>query len=128
MNAIPKSIKTALLILGGICLNSIVAQCLLILEQHKTSVVGLLIWTTVYLLVGIGLAKRNKVAYWAGIVLSFLQLTPLIASWFASFDRLLGKALPYWYPWSLDASAVLGIGLFVTLCVKASRNFIFSKG
>jgi hypothetical protein len=124
MTKIPKSILLALLLLGSFGLNSLIAQILLMQENHKTSWVRFAIWFVIYFAIGLGLHKGNKLAFWFAMIISVMQVVPLVISWLLPMSQLFGQ-MPSWYNYSLFASAALGIALLVVLVLEPTRNFIF---
>jgi hypothetical protein len=122
---IPKSIKLSLWLLVGFCFNSVIAQLLLIHDQIKTSIIGFILWSAIYLAVGISLVKRPKLGYWSALFISVLQTVPLIISWLVPLEQIFRHPMPDWYAYSLCVSATLGVALLAVLTAKPSRDFIF---
>ena len=119
---IAKPILLAVCIIGLICLNSLTAQILLVAEHHKTSLLGLAIWTGIYIVIAYGLIKKKTAAYAGAIVLSILQMVPLVISRLAPIHKLL-ELLPSWYVYTLYISAALGLALLITLISTGKRVF-----
>jgi hypothetical protein len=112
----------AVCIVGLICLSSLMGQIWLTVEHYKTSLPRLVFWTCIYVAIAWGLLKRKKAAYVSGIILSILQMVPLIISWVIPISKLFGF-LPSWYVYSLYVSAAFGLALLITLLSGGSREF-----
>jgi hypothetical protein len=93
---------------------------LLMQEHHKTSVFGAIIWTGIYFAIGLGLVRKNRSAYIGGIVVSILQIVPVVLSRSQAMSTLFGL-LPSWYIYTVYVSAVLGLVLLISLWFGRTR-------
>jgi hypothetical protein len=118
---ISKPIRLSVCIIGLICLNSLTTQILLMAEHKKTSLLGLAIWTSIYVAVAYGLIKKKKAAHAGAIVVSILQMIPLLISRVAPISKLF-ELLPSWYVYTLYISAALGLALLITLIRSGNRG------
>jgi len=118
---IPTTIRLTVALLVALCVNSLVAQVLLVADNHGVSWVRFVAWTSVYVALAIGLVNGVRISFWCAILLSILQLAPAIIWTFADSVALFG-AMPSWYPVSIYVSSGLGLGLLTCVVVRPSRD------
>ena len=127
-NATPKSLLICTLTVGGVFLNSTIAQLLLSQNGHPTSLLRFVIWALVYVAVVFGLLRKIRLAYWFGLLIAVLQIVPLVLLATKSSEDLFGKPMPSWYPISLIVSAILGAVILIALLARGSRDFFRATG
>jgi hypothetical protein len=121
-----RSAAAAVLIICFITLNHLFTQWMMAHRHHRVSALGLIIWTAVYLTVGVGLAMKNKIAFWGGLIISLVQIAPIIICTLTPLRETLNPTPP-WYLVSMTISALLGLALLIVLCLNQTREQFFKR-
>lgn len=95
-------------------------------RHHRVSAFGLIIWTLLYLMVGVGLAMKHKLAYWGGLIIAGLQIAPIVVYTIVPMHDA-ATPIPPWYWIPMSISAILGLALLIVLCLKQTRNHFFKQ-
>lgn len=121
----PAHIRAAAVSLLLVALNSLTTQLLFLRGGYATSFVRFAAWAFVYLCVASGLAQRFRTAFWVGLVVALLQLTPALFWQAGRLPSMFGREFPGWYSIPVYVAALLGVSLLFLLLTPSSRSYIF---
>lgn len=121
-----RSAAAAVLIIFGITLNYLISQWIMAHRHHRVSAFALILWTVIYLSLAVGLAMRNRIAYWGSLTVSIVQIVPIILLTLTPLHES-ANPTPPWNWISMTISALLGLALFSVLCLNQTRKVFFKK-